>query len=166
MFPVNRCWLSRIKSQNDSSVVLVGGFDGMNGPPGGASRIPNGQDTDLSTDWTRNDYEADLDAPVVDVGSAEFLALDVGVVQIAQKILEPLAAVHDGARVEVVGADEVAQAAADASAGDSFGFSVAVSGDTVVVGAHKKAEMGATSAGAAYVFPTSFFFSVRLRKRL
>ena len=42
--------------------------------------------------------------------------------------------------------------ASNAAAGDEFGFSVAVSGDTLVVGAHKKTEMGATSAGAAYVF--------------
>ena len=37
------------------------------------------------------------------------------------------------------------------AAGDQFGFSVAVSGSTIVVGAHRD-DTGATDAGAAYVF--------------
>ena len=41
--------------------------------------------------------------------------------------------------------------ASDATAGDFFGFSVAVSGDTAVVGAHGE-DTGGTFAGAAYVF--------------
>ncbi|MCH7811589.1 MAG: FG-GAP repeat protein, partial [Chloroflexi bacterium] len=41
--------------------------------------------------------------------------------------------------------------ASDAQAGDQFGFSVAVSGDTAVVGAFFE-DAGGTDAGAAYVF--------------
>jgi 6-phosphogluconolactonase (cycloisomerase 2 family) len=43
-------------------------------------------------------------------------------------------------------------AASDAAAGDQFGKSVAISGDTVVVGAHIDAHGGAAEAGSAYVF--------------
>ncbi len=41
--------------------------------------------------------------------------------------------------------------ASDAQSGDNFGVSVAISGDTVVVGAENE-DAGATDAGAAYVF--------------
>ncbi|MCH7811779.1 MAG: FG-GAP repeat protein, partial [Chloroflexi bacterium] len=41
--------------------------------------------------------------------------------------------------------------ASDAQAGDQFGWSVAVSGETIVVGALGE-DAGGTSAGAAYVF--------------
>jgi uncharacterized repeat protein (TIGR01451 family) len=40
-----------------SSVVLVSGFDGISLRPGGASRIPNGVDTDTVSDWMRNDFD-------------------------------------------------------------------------------------------------------------
>ncbi|MDY7075450.1 MAG: ExeM/NucH family extracellular endonuclease, partial [Chloroflexota bacterium] len=40
-----------------SSVVLAGGFDGNSYTPGGASRIPNGTDTDAVGDWARNDWD-------------------------------------------------------------------------------------------------------------
>ena len=36
-------------------VVLAAGFDGNSSIPGGASRLPNGVDTDSAGDWTRND---------------------------------------------------------------------------------------------------------------
>jgi hypothetical protein len=39
-----------------SSVPLSPGFDGNPFQPGGASRIPNGTDTDGVVDWMRNDY--------------------------------------------------------------------------------------------------------------
>lgn len=40
-----------------SSVVLGPNFDGLSSfPPGGASRIPNGQDTDSADDWFRNNF--------------------------------------------------------------------------------------------------------------
>ena len=42
--------------------------------------------------------------------------------------------------------------ASDPESDDWFGWSVAVSGDTVVVGAWPKSEGGSTNAGAAYVF--------------
>ncbi|MEJ2722769.1 MAG: hypothetical protein P8181_16775, partial [bacterium] len=40
-----------------SSVALTAGFDGDPYLPGGASRIPNGADTDAVGDWYRNDYD-------------------------------------------------------------------------------------------------------------
>jgi len=40
-----------------TSVVLATGFDGLPFTPGGASRIPNGVDTDATTDWVRNDFD-------------------------------------------------------------------------------------------------------------
>lgn len=40
-----------------ASVVLASGFDGMSFSPGGASRIPDGMDTDSTTDWVRNDFD-------------------------------------------------------------------------------------------------------------
>lgn len=40
-----------------SSVTLMPDFDGNSYQPGGASRIPNGTDTDSVADWMRNDYE-------------------------------------------------------------------------------------------------------------
>ncbi|WP_249353840.1 ExeM/NucH family extracellular endonuclease [Microbacterium sp. 2FI] len=38
-------------------VVLAPGYDGVASRPGGASRIPDGVDTDTTSDWTRNDYQ-------------------------------------------------------------------------------------------------------------
>ena len=40
-----------------AGTVLSGGFDGDSYTPGGASRIPNGTDTNAAADWTRNDYD-------------------------------------------------------------------------------------------------------------
>ncbi|MEJ2555266.1 MAG: hypothetical protein P8186_03350 [Anaerolineae bacterium] len=40
-----------------SSVVLSPGYDGISFTPGGASRIPNGTDTDTVNDWLRNDFD-------------------------------------------------------------------------------------------------------------
>ncbi|UCG17078.1 MAG: hypothetical protein JSV19_03410, partial [Phycisphaerales bacterium] len=45
--------------------------------------------------------------------------------------------------------------ASDAAADDHFGWSVAVSGDTVVIGAHFADPAGVSKAGAAYVFVRS-----------
>lgn len=39
-----------------SPVVLTPNFDGQSLTPGGASRIPNGQDTDSPADWVRNNF--------------------------------------------------------------------------------------------------------------
>lgn len=39
--------------------MLSDGFDGLMGTPGGASRIPNGTDTDSPSDWTRNDFDGE-----------------------------------------------------------------------------------------------------------
>ena len=39
-----------------STTVLEPGFDGNTFPVGGASRIPDGADTDTSADWVRNDF--------------------------------------------------------------------------------------------------------------
>lgn len=40
-----------------SNVVLNAGFDNGSFTPGGASRIPNGLDTDTIGDWVRNDFD-------------------------------------------------------------------------------------------------------------
>ena len=37
--------------------VLTVGYDGLSFAPGGASRIPDGSDTDAATDWVRNDFD-------------------------------------------------------------------------------------------------------------
>ena len=37
--------------------VLSDNYDGLSGEPGGASRIPNGYDTDAASDWVRNDFD-------------------------------------------------------------------------------------------------------------
>ncbi len=44
---------------NYSSVVLSPGYDGNSFRPGGASRIPNGVDTDTIADWMRNDWDGE-----------------------------------------------------------------------------------------------------------
>ncbi len=41
------------------AVVLAGGFDGNPFTVGGASRIPNGMDTDAVSDWVRNDFQGE-----------------------------------------------------------------------------------------------------------
>ena len=43
--------------RNYCDVVLGVGFDGLAFAPGGASRIPNGFDTNTTTDWVRNDFD-------------------------------------------------------------------------------------------------------------
>ncbi len=40
-----------------ADTVLAAFYDGQPFTPGGASRIPNGTDTDTTADWTRNDYD-------------------------------------------------------------------------------------------------------------
>lgn len=40
-----------------SSTVLTPSFDSISLTPGGASRIPNGTDTDTAADWVRNDFD-------------------------------------------------------------------------------------------------------------
>ncbi|MCL4838421.1 MAG: endonuclease [Thermoanaerobaculia bacterium] len=40
-----------------AAVVLAPGFDGLPDKVGGASRFPNGVDTDAAGDWRRNDFE-------------------------------------------------------------------------------------------------------------
>jgi hypothetical protein len=42
-----------------TSVALTADFDGGAYTPGGASRIPNGGDTDTVADWLRNDYDGE-----------------------------------------------------------------------------------------------------------
>ncbi|PQO38019.1 hypothetical protein C5Y97_07990 [Blastopirellula marina] len=42
-----------------TNVVLEAGFDGNSFLPGGASRIPNGTDTDTAADWVRNDFNGE-----------------------------------------------------------------------------------------------------------
>ncbi len=42
---------------NYATVTLLQSFDGISFTIGGASRFPNGEDTDAITDWTRNDFD-------------------------------------------------------------------------------------------------------------
>ncbi|MBN2500061.1 MAG: ExeM/NucH family extracellular endonuclease [Anaerolineales bacterium] len=59
---------------NYGGTVLAGGFDGDSFDVGGASRIPNGTDTDTTGDWVRNDYDGaglpDYPDAVAPVGAA------------------------------------------------------------------------------------------------
>jgi FlgD Ig-like domain len=41
------------------AVTLVQGYDGVPSTVGGASRLPNGTDTDAVADWVRNDFDGD-----------------------------------------------------------------------------------------------------------
>lgn len=51
--------------------VLSSGFDGIAFMPGGASRIPNGTDTNAAADWKRNDFDG-AGIPALDPGTPEF----------------------------------------------------------------------------------------------
>ena len=42
-----------------STTVLAPGFDGSPFTPGGASRFPDGADTDTPSDWVRNDFDGE-----------------------------------------------------------------------------------------------------------
>jgi predicted extracellular nuclease len=42
-----------------ASTVLIRGYDGNSNTVGGASRIPNGTDTDSVDDWVRNDFDGE-----------------------------------------------------------------------------------------------------------
>src|SRR6056297_3610583 len=56
--------------QHYSSVVLAPNFDGSPFVPGGASRIPDGADTDAVGDWVRNDFDG-AGIPALDPGSPD-----------------------------------------------------------------------------------------------
>jgi hypothetical protein len=51
--------------------VLAPGFDGDPFTPGGASRIPNGTDTDSAADWRRNDFDGE-GLPGFGTGTTEY----------------------------------------------------------------------------------------------
>ena len=78
-----------------ANVVLVQGFDGVPYTVGGASRIPNGTDTDTIYDWVRNDYDGEglpgfIGTPVVgealNTPDAENLAFTVPAVLVINEI--------------------------------------------------------------------------------
>jgi hypothetical protein len=50
-------WDGGLSDWTYANVVLDPSFDGLGLTVGGASRIPNGIDTDTVSDWVRNDYE-------------------------------------------------------------------------------------------------------------
>jgi hypothetical protein len=52
------------------AVALGPGFDGISFTPGGASRIPDGADTDSASDWVRNDFDG-AGIPALDPGTPE-----------------------------------------------------------------------------------------------
>lgn len=60
------------------AVDLAPNFDGDPNQPGGASRIPNGVDTDTTNDWIRNDFDG-----------AGFPALDPGTPDIGEALNTP-----------------------------------------------------------------------------
>lgn len=53
---------------NYTAVVLAAFFDGESFSPGGASRIPNGFDSDSISDWMRNDFDG-AGIPALDPGT-------------------------------------------------------------------------------------------------
>ena len=53
-----------------STVDLAPNFDGNSFQPGGASRLPDGTDTDSISDWTRNDFDG-AGLPALDPGSPD-----------------------------------------------------------------------------------------------
>lgn len=53
-----------------STTVLNAAFDGGADTPGGASRIPNGNDTDSASDWVRNDFDG-AGIPALDPGTPD-----------------------------------------------------------------------------------------------
>ncbi len=59
---------------NYAEVTLLQSFDGISFTVGGASRFPNGQDTNSPNDWTRNDFDGsglpDFPAAVAESGEA------------------------------------------------------------------------------------------------
>ena len=71
----------------------------------------------------------------------------------ASGLARPLTAPHRGATLPAL--EEARMKASDAATDDSFGTSVAISGDTAVVGAPDKVLGGVDEAGAAYVFTRS-----------
>ncbi len=58
---------------NYATVTLLQSFDGISFTVGGASRFPNGKDTDVATDWTRNDFDGSglPSFPVVEAETGE-----------------------------------------------------------------------------------------------
>lgn len=81
-----------------SSVVLAGGFDGDSFTPGGASRIPNGTDTDSVSDWVRNDFDgAGLPSFVGGLGGGEALNTPGDVnLAVSNPVLNEFVANHTG----------------------------------------------------------------------
>src|SRR5690606_1087072 len=61
-----------------STTNLAPNYDGVSFQPGGASRIPNGKDTNTTTDWIRNDYDG-----------AGFAALNPGTPDVGERINTP-----------------------------------------------------------------------------
>src|SRR6056297_2340942 len=59
-----------VDDRNYSTVVLAPNFDGAPFTPGGASRIPDGADTDTAADWVRNDFDG-AGIPALDPGSPD-----------------------------------------------------------------------------------------------
>lgn len=55
---------------NYSTVLLAPNFDGITFQPGGASRIPDGTDTDTINDWVRNDFNG-AGIPALDPGTPD-----------------------------------------------------------------------------------------------
>ncbi|MEM6361372.1 MAG: endonuclease/exonuclease/phosphatase family protein [Bacteroidota bacterium] len=88
---------------NYAVTVLLQGFDGISFTVGGASRIPNGVDNNLTSDWVRNDFSgaglALFPTVVADPGEAiNTLGLDnaVGTAPVAQILINEIDADTQG----------------------------------------------------------------------
>ena len=88
---------------NYAVTVLLQGFDGISFTVGGASRIPNGVDNNLTSDWVRNDFSgaglALFPTVVADPGEAiNTLGLDnaVGTAPVAQILINEIDADAQG----------------------------------------------------------------------
>ncbi len=77
-----------------TDVVLTEGYDGLPGVPGGASRIPDGVDTDTVDDWMRNDPDL---AGLLDGTATLGEALNTpGELNLAVPIINEFVYNHDG----------------------------------------------------------------------
>ena len=144
---------------NGDTVVVGAHGDDYNSKNGGAAYVF----TKPNTGWTDTTQTAKLTASnraaSNSVDGDEFgfsVAVDGDTVTVGAWNAEP-AYVFTKPNTGWVDATETAQLTAfDGDAGDEFGFSIAVDGDTVVVGARSDDDNG-TDSGSAYVFtePTS-----------
>ncbi|MEM9291970.1 MAG: choice-of-anchor U domain-containing protein, partial [Acidobacteriota bacterium] len=110
---------------------LTAGFDGGSFTVGGASRIPNGTDTDTAADWTRNDFDGDgLPCCVATADPGEAINTPLAVNQVAvavanDPLINEFVANHDG-----TDSSEFIEVAGDPSTDYSAFSVIAIEGDS------------------------------------